>query len=69
MIIFGILSLIAGVVCALYGNTLNNDLETQLESILSNGVSNPGNVYLYIGIAVAVLGLVLLVAGVMKKEQ
>jgi len=69
MTILGILALIAGIACAVYGNSLNNDLGAQLESLLSKGSSNPGDTFLYIGIAVAVVGLILLIVGSKKRNK
>ena len=51
------------------GNAQNNDMEAQLESIFSNGTSNPGDTFLYIGIAVAVVGLILLIVGLTKNKK
>lgn len=69
MIIGGIILLIAGIASAVYGNSLNNDISSQLKSVFSSGQANPGNVWLYLGIAVAVVGLVLLIAGLVKANK
>ena len=58
-----------GVALAVMGNAQNNDMEAQLESIFSNGTSNPGDTFLYIGIAVAVVGLILLIVGLTKNKK
>lgn len=65
--ILGIIALIAGIGCAVYGYSLNNSVEAQLESLFSKGSVDPGNVYLYIGIGVAVLGLIILLVKGKKK--
>lgn len=69
MTIFGVLMLVVGVVLAVVGVSMNNSVEAQLTSMLNNGSANPGDIWLYIGIAVAVVGLVLLIAGIMKKKK
>lgn len=69
MAIIGIILLLGGIGGAIYGNSLNNDGMAQLESFLSSGKTNPGDIYLYIGIGAAVLGLILLIAGIAKKKK
>ena len=69
MVGFGIISLILGVISIVYGNSQNNDVEAQLESMFSNGTTNPGDTFLYVGIALAVLGLILLFVGMSKKDK
>ena len=65
----GIFALILGVVLAVMGRAQNNDMEAQLESLFDNGTANPGDTFLYIGIAVAVVGLILLIVGLSKKKN
>ena len=60
--------MIAGIGSAIYGSSLNNDIEAQLESVFSNGSANPGDTWLYVGIAAAVIGLVLVVVSIIKKK-
>ena len=69
MIICGIILLIAGIASAVHGNTLNNSVASQLQSVFSSGQANPGNVWLYLGIAAAVVGLVLFIAGLIKANK
>lgn len=69
MIILGIIALIAGIASAIYGNAQNNDLEAQLKSALEDGTTNPGDTFLYIGIAVAVVGAILLIVGISKHKK
>lgn len=54
--IFGIILLILGVACAGYGYLQNNSIEAQLSSLLSTGTTNPGTIYIIIGVVVAVVG-------------
>lgn len=68
-IIYGVCALAVGFVLALYGNYQNNDLEAQLSSLWYNGTANPGDVWLYAGIAVAVVGLVVLIIGIKNYNQ
>jgi len=69
MVIFGIILLIADTGLAIYGNSMNGDLEAQLSSLLEKGSANPGDIFLYIGIGAAVLGLILLISGLVKKKN
>ena len=47
---------------------LNNSIEAQLSSLFNSGSANPGNIWLYCGIAIAVVGAILLVLGLTKKN-
>lgn len=61
MLIFGFLLIVLGAAVAIYGNDLNNDIGRQLESILRNGQINSGDVAIYIGIALATIGVLLII--------
>ena len=67
MIAFGILFLIAGIGSAIYGSILNNDMNAQLNSILGRGVRNPGDIWIYCGAAVALIGATLVICGVIRS--
>lgn len=69
MIILGFLLLALGTGSAIYGDTLNNDVRTQIASIFSEGYSNPGNQYIYLGIAVAIIGVILLASGLFNNNN
>lgn len=69
MVLIGLIAIVAGVVSALYGNAQNNDMSAQFKSFLSSGNTNPGDPFLYIGIAVAVIGVILLIVGLTKKKK
>ena len=69
MLILGIIALLAGAGVAIYGNMLNNDAEAQLKYLLETGKTNPGDMWLYIGIAVAVIGLVITIVSIIKKKK
>lgn len=69
MIAFGIFMLIGGIISAIYGVYLNNDVSSQLESFFSSGNTNPGDIFLYIGIIVAVLGVVFIFIGSVKNSN
>lgn len=59
MKILGIILSILGCLSALYGVNLNNSLEAQFTSLLSNGSTNPGTIWICVGVIVVVVGLLL----------
>ena len=69
MTVFGIIFLLAGIAAAFYGTMLNNDIESQMESIFRDGQTDPGNIFLFVGIAVALIGLLMFIKGLSKKKR
>ncbi len=69
MIVVGILLTIAGIGMAFYGNKINNDIGSQLYAVLSDGTVNPGNVWIYFGVATILIGVILIICGVVKMER
>ena len=69
MFIFGILALIAGIAAAGYGIMQNNSIEAQFESIMKNGSTDPGNMFIIIGVIAAVVGLIFIIVAQSKKNQ
>ncbi len=67
--VFGIIMLIAGAIAALCGFNQNNSVEAQLGSILSSGSANPGTVWIVIGAILAVIGLIVVIASLSKKND
>lgn len=55
-----IIIIIIGIVFLIYGNNLNTSLENQLESLLSSGSTNPGNIWMILGGIVVGVGLIVL---------
>lgn len=69
MQIAGIVFFIAGVISAIYGNNLNNDMDARLRSLFEAGKRNPGNMWIYIGIAIAIVGLVMFLTGNKRSKS
>lgn len=69
MIIAGIVLIIVGTVSIVYGVLQNDSIEVQLESIWESGTKDPGNLWIIIGAAIAILGIVLLIVGLTKRNR
>lgn len=67
MFILGIILIIAGIGCAGYGYMQNNSLEAQFTSIMSSGTTNPGTMFIIIGVILLVVGIIICVAGRKKN--
>lgn len=67
MTIVGIICIVAGVISAIYGISMNNSIEAQLTSLFSSGNANPGTMWIIIGVIAVVIGIVLLIAGRKKN--
>ena len=69
MTVSEIILMCIGAVGIIYGEQLNSNIEAQLENIFSTGTANPGSVYVCIGIGIAVVGLILLIMGIVKRTK
>lgn len=69
MIVVGVILMVAGAASLIVGFSQNSSLEAQFTSILSSGATNPGTPWIIAGAIVATIGLVLLIAGVVKKSK
>ncbi|MDD3401225.1 MAG: hypothetical protein PHT58_06330 [Eubacteriales bacterium] len=63
----GIILMLAGAGSFFYGCFQNNDLGSQIESLFSKGIANPGDIWIYIGVTAFVIGIILTIAGAIKK--
>lgn len=68
MIAAGIVLLILGAISTIAGITVNNDLEIQLEHFWNTGRTNPGTVWIVLGVVALAVGIVLLILGITKKN-
>ena len=66
MWIFGIILIIIGGGMTWYGNSQNSNAEAIVESFIKSGQLNPGDTFKIIGIIVIVVGVVLLLAGLIR---
>lgn len=69
MIILGIVLMCVGVGAYIYGDQLNNNLGAQLENLFNTGTTNPGSVYITIGLVITIVGFILLIVGIVKRMQ
>ena len=69
MLILGIILICAGAASYIYGEQINNNIGMQLERFYNTGSTNPGSIYVTIGIVVAVIGLIFTIIGIIKKFQ
>lgn len=69
MIGIGIILTISGIVSIAYGNSVNNNVSTQMESFFESGKTNTGDNFVIIGFIVAAIGVILLFLGIIKYVQ
>lgn len=63
MTVFGIILFCLGEIACLYGNLLNNNVDRQLENFLESGSINSGSTDIYVGMVVAIVGVILIITG------
>lgn len=69
MIAVGVIMMIIGAAGCFYGITQNNSFEAQLNSFFSSGTTNPGTPFVVGGVLLLLIGLVLLIAGCVRKSK
>lgn len=67
MVICGAILLAAGLGLIIYGFSLNNSAEAQLNALFSSGSVDPGTVWIVVGIVALAAGIILLILGLTKK--
>ena len=67
LVIGGILAA-AGIAGVIYGNNLNHSLASQFQSLLSSGSTNPGTIWIVLGVVAIVLGVGLVVYYFLKNR-
>lgn len=69
MLILGVVLIVLGLASTIYGVTLNNSAEAQLNALFGTGVINPGTTWIIVGAVVGVIGIILLVVELLKKSK
>ena len=69
MTFLGILFILAGAGGIVYGVMQNNDVEAQMTSLFSEGQTDPGTIYIIIGAAAVLLGLIFIIIGVAGRGR
>lgn len=67
LITLGIIFIIGGALNLIYGCSFNNSYEVRRNSFLESGRSNPGDIFVTLGIIALVIGFILLIAGLIVK--
>lgn len=68
-ILAGIISAVVGIILVIVGMSKNADPMAQVESVLSGGGTNPGTIFIVIGLILLALGIVLVVLDVLKNKK
>ena len=61
MLFFGSILFLLGVVSTIFGITKNNDAEAQLEYLFEKGKTNPGTIFIIIGVLLILAGAALII--------
>lgn len=69
MLILGIILIIAGAASYIYGNNMNNSLESQFSSLMSSGTVDPGSKWITLGVIAAVIGVLVIIYSLVKKKK
>ncbi len=67
--IIGFIMLLLGISMIFIGNDQNNDMERKISSLFESGKTNPGDLVLYSGMILVVIGVVLFIVGFVLKSQ
>lgn len=67
MIILGVILLIFGAILYHNGVVINNDMDAQIESVLNDGIKNPGSTYETVGILLLLSGVILIIVGIILR--
>lgn len=68
-LISGIVMIIGGFVSIILGNNTNNDFESQFNSFWEYGQTNPGDTWIYVGICLIVIGVILVIYGFISNRN
>lgn len=68
MIIVGGILAALGLASVIYGISLNNDMEAQLNAVFTKGTANPGTVWIVVGAVAMAIAAILIVVALMKRS-
>ena len=66
MIVLGIIIILFGGGLWIYGDNMNNDMNTVMDSFFNSGKTNPGSSLVNIGIVVMIVGAILVLCGIIN---
>ena len=69
LILFGIIIMLGGGGLIIYGNHLNDNFKSQVESIFTSGTTNPGNAWIIAGAVALLIGLLLTITGIVNTTR
>ena len=70
LIVLGMISALVGIISIIHGVNLNNSLLTQVKRFLSSGSStNPGTIYIILGIFGVIAGSIMIFYGYKRKQS
>ena len=69
MKIISFVAMIAGIVLAIIGFSKNNDPMAVMESVANGGSTNPGTIWIILGVVAIAAGVVLLIIDIKKNKK
>lgn len=69
ILVFGLILFLAGVVALVYGISMNNSLEHQLDSFFSSGSTDPGTVWIVLGAICGVAGVMGIIGAFVNRKE
>lgn len=68
MTLLGVIIAVAGLISLIYGIDQNSSITAQISSFFSSGRSNPGTVWIVLGVIAMLIGAFLIYSGTRKKK-
>ena len=69
MIFLGVIFVVSGIASIIYGVNQNNSLSSQLSSLFKSGSTNPGTIYIILGVVIIAIGLTIGYIGYTKNSK
>ncbi len=69
MLVLGVILMLTGGGLWIYGDKMNHDVDTVLRSVLESGETEPGSVFITIGIILIIIGAVMVISGVIIRVK
>lgn len=69
MTVLGIVFVVFGIISVVAGKNINNDMDRQLRDLFESGEINQGDVFVYLGYGLIILGVLFIIIGIVKNGQ